>query len=176
MQEAVEPSVEVASAALQSTAPQDASNTGLSHRTLSATSSAGDAGLGRIQLTLRYSVQRQRLIVVIHKIANLPLPSKDPSNIPDPYVKLYLLPNRSKESKRKTPVVKDNCNPVFDVTFEYVLSQGELHTQQLEVTVATQKQLFSGSNTMGQVLIELGKFNLMQSNTFWFDLQPEVES
>ncbi|KAK4880110.1 hypothetical protein RN001_008256 [Aquatica leii] len=170
-------SIEKTTANLQSsTPPLSSSPTGLHHRTLSATSSAGEAGLGRIQLTLRYSVQRQRLIVVIHKIANLPLPMKDPSNIPDPYVKLYLLPGRSKESKRKTAVVKDNCNPVFDATFEYVLSQGELNIQQLEVTVATQKQLFSGSNTIGQVLIELGKLNLTQSNTFWFDLQPETES
>lgn len=40
----------------------------LIHRTPSVTSSAGSAGLGRIQLTLRYSAQRQRLIVIIHKI------------------------------------------------------------------------------------------------------------
>lgn len=32
------------------------------------------------------------------------LPQKDPSNIPDPYVKLYLLPDRAKETKRKTEV------------------------------------------------------------------------
>lgn len=38
------------------------------HRTLSTTSSAGTSGLGRIQLTLRYSVQRQRLVVIVHKI------------------------------------------------------------------------------------------------------------
>lgn len=167
--------IEQTSVPVQAAVPSEPQADGVSHRILSNTISAGDAGLGRIQLTLRYSVQRQRLIVVVHKIVNLPLPSKDPSNIPDPYVKLYLLPGRSKESKRKTQVVKDNCNPVFDVTFEYVLSQGELHSQQLQVTVATQKQLFSGSNTMGQVLIDLGKFNLTQSNTFWFDLQPEVE-
>jgi hypothetical protein len=30
--------------------------------------SSGEAGLGRIQLTLRYSIQRQRLVVVVHKI------------------------------------------------------------------------------------------------------------
>lgn len=48
----------------------DSSNNGshLIHRTLSTTSSAGLAGLGRIQLTLRYSVQRQRLVVIVHKI------------------------------------------------------------------------------------------------------------
>lgn len=40
----------------------------LIHRTLSTTSSAGVYALGRIQLTLRYSVQRQRLVVIVHKI------------------------------------------------------------------------------------------------------------
>lgn len=40
----------------------------LHHRTPSVTSTAGQAGLGRIQLTLRYSVQRQRLAVVVHRI------------------------------------------------------------------------------------------------------------
>lgn len=40
----------------------------LMHRTPSMTSSAGIAGRGRIQLTLRYSVQRQRLVVIVHKI------------------------------------------------------------------------------------------------------------
>lgn len=32
------------------------------------------------------------------------IPIKDPSNIPDPYVKLYLLPERAKDTKRKTQV------------------------------------------------------------------------
>lgn len=40
----------------------------LIHRTPSITSSAGVSGRGRIQLTLRYSVQRQRLVVIVHKI------------------------------------------------------------------------------------------------------------
>jgi Ca2+-dependent lipid-binding protein len=134
--------------------------------------SAGVHDLGRIQLTMKYSVQRQRLIVVIHKIANIPL--KDPSSIPDPYVKLYLLPERAKDSKRKTQVVKDNCNAVFDETFEYILSQGELNTKQLEVTVASQKQLFySGSNILGMVVIDFEKLNISQPYTAWFDLNPE---
>jgi Ca2+-dependent lipid-binding protein len=144
----------------------------LIHRSPSITSSAGVHDLGRIQLTMKYSVQRQRLIVVIHKIANIPL--KDPSSIPDPYVKLYLLPERAKDSKRKTQVVKDNCNAVFDETFEYILSQGELNTKQLEVTVASQKQLFySGSNILGMVVIDFEKLNISQPYTAWFDLNPE---
>lgn len=54
--------------------PSEASNNDsfhpeLLHRHPSVTSSAGDWKLGRIQLTLRYSVPRQKLIVVVHKVA-----------------------------------------------------------------------------------------------------------
>ncbi|XP_065164196.1 extended synaptotagmin-2 isoform X3 [Atheta coriaria] len=154
-----------------SSSPEEMS---LLHRTPSATSSAGGHGLGRIQMTLRYSVQRQRLIVVVHKVANIPL--KDPSSIPDPYVKLYLLPERSKESKRKTNVIKDNCNPIFDETFEYLISQAELASLQLEVTICTQKQLFySSSNVLGQVIVDLSEHSLTQPLNAWFDLQPEKD-
>lgn len=48
-------------------------------------------------------------------------------------------------------IIKDNCNPIFDETFEYFLSQGELGNKQLEVTVGTQKALFSTGNILGQV-------------------------
>ena len=76
----------------------------------------------------------------------------DPTNIPDPYVKLYLLPERNKDSKRKTEAIKDNCNPVYEQQFEYIISPGELSNRQLEVSVATRKKLFSSSsNCMGQV-------------------------
>lgn len=41
----------------------------LIHRNPNSTSSAGDAKLGRIQLSIRYSVQRQKLVITVHKIA-----------------------------------------------------------------------------------------------------------
>lgn len=39
------------------------------HRTTSTTSTSSQFNLGKIQTTLRYSVQRQRLTVVIHRVA-----------------------------------------------------------------------------------------------------------
>ncbi|XP_034947914.1 extended synaptotagmin-3 isoform X2 [Chelonus insularis] len=149
---------------------------GLIQRNPSVTSSQGEWKLGRIQLTLRYSVPRQRLIVVVHKVAHLPLPHNDPSNIPDPYVKLYLLPDRHKETKRKTAVIKDNCNPVYDEQFEYVVSQGDLNTRILEVSVCTQKAwLSSGNNIMGQVHINLSEVDVTKATTGWYDLMPEIK-
>lgn len=80
------------------------------------------------------------------------IPMTDPTNIPDPYVKLYLLPERSKDSKRKTETLKDNCNPVYEQQFEYIISPAELTNRQLEISVATRKKLFSSSsNCLGQV-------------------------
>ncbi|XP_044750795.1 extended synaptotagmin-2 [Coccinella septempunctata] len=158
---------------LESSVPiNDTSCDRIIHRNPSQTSSSGDAGLGRLQLTLQYSTQRQKLVVIVHKIAHIP--QRDPSNIPDPYVKLYLLPGRSKESKRKTATIKDNCNPVFEESFEYLISQNELLNKKLEITVCTQKAMFySSSNILGQVVIDLCKLEIDKSYSSWFDLQPE---
>lgn len=128
---------------------------------------------GAINLTIQYVVQRQRLNVIIHKIKNIPL--KDPSNIPDPYVKLYLLPGRAKESKRKTHVVKDNCNPVFDATFEYLISTAEMNSSQLEVTVSTDKLI--GSPILGMVKVDLNDPDFVGAGkNAWFNLLPEFKS
>ncbi|XP_017091848.2 extended synaptotagmin-2 isoform X2 [Drosophila bipectinata] len=147
----------------------------LTHRFPDSSNSAGEHGLGRIQLSLRYSAQRQKLDVTIHKIAKIPL--RDPSNIPDPYVKLYLLPGRSKESKRKTSVIKDNCNPVYDASFDYLISIAELRQTQLEVTVCTQKGFLSGSSPIiGMLKIPLDDSEITTQSGLnsWFDLQPEM--
>lgn len=129
--------------------------------------------LGEINLTVQYSVQRQRLTVVIHKIRNIPL--RDPSSIPDPYVKLYLLPGRNKDSKRKTNVIKDNCNPTFDATFEYLISSAELNSSSLEVTVATQKVI--GSPILGMIKVELSDTEVQGAGkNSWWSLLPEFKS
>lgn len=99
---------------------------------------------------------------------------KDPANIPDPYVKLYLLPGRSKDSKRKTVVIKDNCNPVYDATFEYLISTAELHTSALEVTVCTQKVI--GSPILGMLKVELTDPDIQSGKNSWFNLLPEFKS
>jgi C2 domain len=129
--------------------------------------------LGAINITLQYAVQRQRLIVIIHSIRGIPM--KDPSSIPDPYVKLYLLPGRSKDSKRKTAVMKDNCNPVFDATFEYLVSVAELNSSQLEVTVATDKLI--GSPILGMLKVDLNNPEIQGAGkNGWWNLQPEFKS
>ncbi|XP_045760573.1 extended synaptotagmin-1 isoform X3 [Maniola jurtina] len=155
----------------ESQMPYERESPKLVHRTSSLTTSAGEAGLGRILLSLRYSMQNQILYVVVHKIMNIPL--KDPTNVPDPYVKLYLLPGRSKDSKRKTQVIKDSCMPEFDEQFEWAIPLAELHSRQVEVTVATHKGFLGGSPVIGQVLVHLNQYDFREAKTLWFDLLPE---
>lgn len=81
------------------------------------------------------------------------LDKEEDGELPDPYVKMYLLPDRSKDSKRKTDVIKDSCNPVYDERIEYSISTNELTQRTLEVSVVNKKGFFhlQKSSTMGQV-------------------------
>ncbi len=54
---------------------------------------------------------------------------------PDPYIKLYLLPDRSKRSKKKSDAKKDTVDPVYNEVFTYNLSASNLETKKLEVSV-----------------------------------------
>uniref|UniRef100_A0A3B3RRH3 Extended synaptotagmin 2 n=1 Tax=Paramormyrops kingsleyae TaxID=1676925 RepID=A0A3B3RRH3_9TELE len=92
----------------------------------------GDTPLGQVQLTLRHSSQRNQLIVVLHCCRNLIPFNKDGS---DPYIRLYLLPNKSRSGRRKTRTMKKTQNPVYDQTFEFNVPQTELHRRILDVTV-----------------------------------------
>jgi len=128
--------------------------------------------VSQIQLTLRFSSQRQKLIIVVHKAKQLP--GADNPDLPDPYVKLYLLPDRAANSKRKTDVVKDSINPVFDETFEYTVAPVDLSSRELEVNIINRKGLFARSPMLGHCQIALGQYDLSVALTQWFDLQiPE---
>ncbi|KAH1015217.1 hypothetical protein HUJ05_012984 [Dendroctonus ponderosae] len=128
---------------------------------------------GRIELTLDYSGTRQKLLVTVHRIANLPL--KNPGDIPDPYVKLRLEGPGISPVKHRTKVVLDSCDPVYEHTFEYLLSVFELPAHRLIVTVKN-KKLFHTS-ILGQKIIDL---DILEASGFllrdWFDLQEEEVS
>ncbi|XP_037044351.1 extended synaptotagmin-2-like isoform X2 [Bradysia coprophila] len=144
-----------------------------SMRQLSADNSMG---LGSIKLTLYYSSKYHILNVTVHKVINVPI--KDQSDLPDPYVILHLLPKRVKDNKRKTVVVKNSCDPVYEATFEYgSISPNELKTAELEVTVKTKMTFLSGGSvTIGMVRICLIDKDITEKeSTEFYDLMREVK-
>ncbi|XP_050308723.1 synaptotagmin-6-like [Anthonomus grandis grandis] len=117
----------------------------------------------KINLTLRYSVQRQTLVVSVHQIEGLY--SDDTRGI---YVKLYLLPERHKNTKRKTQVIKSLKNPTFDETFEFSIPQDELFDQQLEVSVWEEGMI--RNEPIEKVVIDLDKLGLVLPHRRLFKL------
>ena len=77
---------------------------------------SADGPNGKIKLSLSYNLSKEELIVTVHEAKCLP--GADLPDPPDPYVKLYMLPERSKKSKKKSDVKKDTVNPIYDETFE----------------------------------------------------------
>jgi len=117
-----------------------------------------EAPVGKIQLSLEYNADNGDVIVVIHQAQGLP--GGDLPDPPDPYVKLYLLPGRSRKSKRKSEVMKDTVNPIYEETFKYEddllrLDDSSLMGPQLEVSVVDKKGIFARSPLMGRVVIDM---------------------
>lgn len=68
---------------------------------------------GHVQGQVKVSVQylRGQLQIMVHHARNLSLIGNGQE--PSPYVKLYLLEDPHKRTKRKTKVVKKTCHPTF---------------------------------------------------------------
>ncbi|XP_069067267.1 extended synaptotagmin-2 isoform X2 [Pleurodeles waltl] len=131
----------------------------------------GQSPLGQIQLTIRHSSQRNKLMVVVHSCRNLIAFSEDGS---DPYVRLYLLPDKRRSGRRKTHTSKKNLNPVFDQTFDFSVSLADVHRRTLDVAVKNSGGFLSrDKGLLGKLLIELASEELSKGWTQWYDLTED---
>lgn len=127
--------------------------------------------LGEIQLTVRHSSQRNKLIVVVHGCRNL-IAFTDHGS--DPYVRLYLLPDKRRSGRRKTHTFKKTLNPVYDQTFEFSVSLVELHRRTLDVAVKNGGGLLSKhKGLLGKVLVDLTYEDSAKGWTQWYELSED---
>ncbi|XP_003396022.1 synaptotagmin-10-like [Bombus affinis] len=102
---------------------------------------------GKLHFALRYDKEMEGLVVKILEARELPV--KDVTGSSDPYVKVYLLPDRKK--KYQTKVHRKNLNPVFNETFIFSVSYEELREQYLQFSVYDFDR-FSRNDLIGQVV------------------------
>ncbi|XP_076588457.1 uncharacterized protein syt7a isoform X1 [Chaetodon auriga] len=124
--------------------------------------------LGRIQFSIGYSFQNTTLTVKV--LRGQELPAKDFSGTSDPFVKIYLLPD--KKHKLETKVKRKNLNPHWNETF---LFEGFPYEKVRERTLYLQVldyDRFSRNDPIGEVSIPLNKVELGQIKTFWKELKP----
>ncbi|KAF5908623.1 synaptotagmin-like protein 1 isoform X1 [Clarias magur] len=137
--------------------------------------SVGDFGsitvTGQIQFALQYDSKREELLVRVCRCQDL-APARN--NRSDPYVKLYLLPDNTARSKRKTSVKRKTLNPVYDETLKYKVRKSDLLARVLSVSVwhmaRVRRNLF-----LGEVELPLSQCDWSQSKLAWYPLQPRVQ-
>uniref|UniRef100_A0A672I3J6 Synaptotagmin-like protein 1 n=1 Tax=Salarias fasciatus TaxID=181472 RepID=A0A672I3J6_SALFA len=136
--------------------------------------SSGDFGVvevrGRIQYSLVYDTQKEELQVKVYCCEDIASARKNRS---DPYVKTYLLPDKSSHSKKKTSVKKKTLNPVYEQTLRYKVRTGELRSRTLNLSVWHAEPL--GRNVfLGEVEVALGQWDWANTQPVWHNLQPRI--
>ncbi|XP_044281263.1 extended synaptotagmin-2 isoform X2 [Varanus komodoensis] len=92
----------------------------------------------------------------------------------DPYVRMYLLPDKRRSGRRKTSVSKKNLNPVFDQAFDFSVSLADLQRRTLDVAVKNSGGFLSkDKGLLGKVLIPLASEELSKNFTQWYDLTED---
>ncbi|KAF1405469.1 Synaptotagmin-like protein 1, partial [Spheniscus humboldti] len=125
---------------------------------------------GCVQFSLRYDPAKKELQVHVLRCRELAEAKKQRS---DPYIKTYLLPDKSNRSKRKTTVRKRSLDPIFNETLKYKLEKRDLQGRTLNLSVWHHDSL--GRNLfLGEVEIALGTWDWANTRPEWFSLQPRV--
>ncbi|GIY66838.1 regulating synaptic membrane exocytosis protein 1 [Caerostris extrusa] len=127
---------------------------------------------GRIQVKLWYDTSMLQLVVTIIKASLNPYKT---GRIINPYIKMYLLPDRSEQSKRRTKTLGTTYEPKWNQTFVYSpYRRSDLHTRTLEITCWNYDRL--GNNAfVGEVLIDLSSAR-MNKDIEWYRMYTREES
>ncbi|NXL76539.1 SYTL5 protein, partial [Leptocoma aspasia] len=145
---------------------------------VSVYSETGDYGnvkvSGEILLSINYIYKTGALNILVKSCRNLAIADERKQRT-DPYVKAYLLPDKSRQSKRKTKIKSNSTNPEFNETLKYVISHSQLETRTLQVSVWHYDR-FGRNSFLGEVEIPFDSWNFESQGDEWFVLQPKVEA
>ncbi|XP_076444658.1 uncharacterized protein LOC143282778 [Babylonia areolata] len=94
-------------------------------------------------------------------------------NSSDPYVKVYLLPDKTRSGKQKSKIKKHTLNPVYNETLTYHISQGELENRTLWVTVWHNDRL-GRNDFLGEVLIPMDTYRFGDPTPCTYTLQART--
>ncbi|XP_026856979.2 synaptotagmin Vb isoform X1 [Electrophorus electricus] len=122
--------------------------------------------LGRLEFALDYDFTEAQLIVSVLKAQDLA--AMDIGGTSDPYVKVYLLPDKKK--KFETKVQRKNLCPVFNETFTFKIPYAELGGKTLVLQVFDFDR-FGKHDVIGQIKIPMSSVDLGQPLHQWRDLE-----
>ena len=116
---------------------------------------------GELELSIKYDHVKNLLCVTVESVKNLV--SRDPPNKTNPFVRLYLLPDRSKRTRRQTRLFKGVTSAEFGETFEFPVGLDVLKTRQIEAAVKNEYGSFIGRarhRLIGTATVDLSALDL----------------
>ncbi|CAM5140279.1 unnamed protein product [Eretmochelys imbricata] len=124
-------------------------------------SEAGDFGsvfvTGEIAFSLSYEHKTQTLFIHVKECRQLAY-ADEAKKRSNPYVKTYLLPDKSRQGKRKTTIKRNSVNPLYNELLKYEISKSLLLTRTLQFSVWHHDRF--GRNTfLGEVEIQMDSWN-----------------
>ncbi|XP_039185323.1 synaptotagmin-2 isoform X2 [Crotalus tigris] len=122
--------------------------------------------LGKLQFSLDYDFQANQLTVGILQAAELP--ALDIGGTSDPYVKVFILPDKKK--KFETKVQKKTLNPTYNETFVFKIPYQELGGKTLVMAIYDFDR-FSKHDIIGEVKVPMNTVDLGQPIEEWRDLE-----
>ncbi|XP_061688315.1 phosphatidylinositol 4-phosphate 3-kinase C2 domain-containing subunit beta isoform X2 [Syngnathoides biaculeatus] len=126
--------------------------------------SSGKAS-GEVKLSICY--RNDKLFIMVMHIRGLQ-PLQDGTD-PDPYVKLYLLPDPHKTSKRKTKAARRTRNPTYNEMLVYErIPRGDLQQRVVHVRVLGDGA-FWDNTLLGEAFVPLGR---LVPGHHWVDWHP----
>ncbi|XP_007452035.1 PREDICTED: synaptotagmin-like protein 5 isoform X2 [Lipotes vexillifer] len=143
---------------------------------MSVYSETGDYGnvkvSGEILLHISYCYKTGGLYIFVKNCRNLAIGDEKKQRT-DAYVKSYLLPDKSRNNKRKTKI-RTGTNPEFNETLKYTISHAQLEMRTLQLSVWHYDR-FGRNSFLGEVEIPFDSWNFENPSDEWFVLQPKVE-
>ncbi|KAM6386893.1 synaptotagmin-like protein 2 isoform 2-T2 [Alca torda] len=132
---------------------------------------------GNIQFAVDYVEQLNELHIFICQCKDLAVADVKRQRS-DPYVKIYLLPEKYKLGKRKTSVKKKTFNPVYNEILRYKIEKSLLKNQSLNISV-WHNDTFGRNSFLGEVELDLGTWDWNDKSNkqiSWFPLKPRTST
>jgi len=128
---------------------------------------------GELEFGFIYNMVSGSLDINIKQCREL-APVDTKRNRSDPYVKVYLLPDKSKAGKRKTKVKKHTLNPLFEEILKFVMPRGEVERRTMWISV-WHSDMFGRNDFLGEVMMPMAGQVFDDPAAKWYSLQDRTE-
>ncbi|XP_033955374.1 synaptotagmin-like protein 2 [Pseudochaenichthys georgianus] len=129
---------------------------------------------GSIQFAVNYIQKSGEFHIFVVHCRDLAV-ADNKKNSSDPYVKCYLLPDKTKLGKRKTAVKNKTLNPTYNEILRYNIIMGGLKTQSLNMSV-WHNNTFGRNSFLGEVDLDLSEWDFSNTHINEYALKARVSA